>query len=120
RAGEHAPAGTPLLPKPAHRPSAGLVTLPQLGEEPKRKPRPWREPGLRGPVTDPTRSGIQASGSLTLPAAKGSIGRVRRAGPAPTQYLDESGLLAVAAQIRRLLYFCGFAGGICTRQIVAA
>src|SRR3546814_5099302 len=35
---------------------------------------------------------------LTVPAAKGSIGRVRRAGPAPTRYVDESGLLPVAAQ----------------------
>src|SRR3546814_2914503 len=62
RAEEHPPVGTTLCPKPAHGPSAGVATLPHLGEEPffVRAPRacaagrgrqaPASAPAHRGPV----------------------------------------------------------------------
>src|SRR3546814_5808533 len=57
RAGEHAPAGTTLLPKPVNKPSA-FGSPPSLGwEKTKKKARQVSLPGLPPPDTSPSSGG---------------------------------------------------------------
>src|SRR5690606_21779339 len=76
--------------------------------------------GASRPAADPTRK-------WDAGLARTDRGRRERfrAAAAPARRRDRAnpgnqGLPAVAAQFWRLLYFCGFAGGICTGRIVAA